>query len=303
MNSYHIDYFLTLCEFMNFTKASEKLSITQQGLSKAIHNLEEELNIPLFKKENHALVLTEYGEYAREQLNKVKDTIDKLKFDLSQMQNETKKVISVAILEGYCKDSTFTVNDLLGIPPPYMQVVPYICSYDEGVKLLENEIVDFFIVKGPNTTEHFDILYRLYEPYYAVVPIDDPLSERDEICIKDLSNKNLIIFNETYKFYDNFFKKIKKYNVTPKIYKTVSEASAIFLPCILGKGIGIVPKFSVNPELDQIEQIKVIPCDREMYEEMDVAVSKTHILSKDTTVFLDNWFSSCDDSHSIIKDY
>lgn len=41
-------YFLAVCKYGNITKASEKLYITQQTLSKQIRNFEKELDVPLF---------------------------------------------------------------------------------------------------------------------------------------------------------------------------------------------------------------------------------------------------------------
>ena len=43
MTFQEIEYILTLCEERNFAVAASKLYITQQGLSKAIKKLEQEL--------------------------------------------------------------------------------------------------------------------------------------------------------------------------------------------------------------------------------------------------------------------
>ncbi|EKD5410720.1 LysR family transcriptional regulator [Enterococcus faecalis] len=48
MELQHLEYFLVLTRFNNFTKASKYLGITQAALSQQIKNLEEELGAPLF---------------------------------------------------------------------------------------------------------------------------------------------------------------------------------------------------------------------------------------------------------------
>jgi DNA-binding transcriptional LysR family regulator len=40
--------FLTICEEKSISKAAERLFISQQGLSKSIKQLEQELQVPLF---------------------------------------------------------------------------------------------------------------------------------------------------------------------------------------------------------------------------------------------------------------
>lgn len=43
-----LEYYLQLCDDLSFTGAARKLFITQQALSRSIHNLEKELGVPLF---------------------------------------------------------------------------------------------------------------------------------------------------------------------------------------------------------------------------------------------------------------
>lgn len=61
MNLYHLRYFVTLAYLEHYTKAAEKLSITQPSLSHAIASLEAELGIRLFEKDGRNIALTKYG--------------------------------------------------------------------------------------------------------------------------------------------------------------------------------------------------------------------------------------------------
>ena len=69
MNIKTCQYFLTLAEELNFTRASEILHVTQQSLSGSIHRLEEEYAVELFQRKP-TLKLTPAGEtmvfYARQ---------------------------------------------------------------------------------------------------------------------------------------------------------------------------------------------------------------------------------------------
>lgn len=61
MNIKTCRYFLTLAEEMNFTKAAEKLHLTQQSLSGTIKRLEDEYQVELFQRKP-SLKLTPSGE-------------------------------------------------------------------------------------------------------------------------------------------------------------------------------------------------------------------------------------------------
>ncbi len=57
--------FLAVAEYLSFSRAAEKLYISQSALSEQIKQLEEELGAPLFRRSSHRVVLTEAGERLR----------------------------------------------------------------------------------------------------------------------------------------------------------------------------------------------------------------------------------------------
>ena len=65
MLDFRMETFLTVCQFMNFTRASEKLNITQPAVSQHIRFLEEHYHAKLFRYEGRKLKLTEAGEILR----------------------------------------------------------------------------------------------------------------------------------------------------------------------------------------------------------------------------------------------
>lgn len=57
-----IQTFLTVCETMNFTRAAEKLYLTQPAVTAQIHSLEKEYGVPLFHYSGRKLTLTPQGQ-------------------------------------------------------------------------------------------------------------------------------------------------------------------------------------------------------------------------------------------------
>lgn len=62
LSSAHLEAFQVLAQTLNFTKAAEKLHVTQSALSQRIKNLEEELNTTLFIRDRAGLKLTATAE-------------------------------------------------------------------------------------------------------------------------------------------------------------------------------------------------------------------------------------------------
>lgn len=61
----HLRYFDALAETLNFTRAAERLHVTQSTLSHQIRQLEDELGTPLFDRSTRHVNLTEAGELLR----------------------------------------------------------------------------------------------------------------------------------------------------------------------------------------------------------------------------------------------
>src|SRR5699024_9306799 len=65
MLDFRMETFLAVCQCMNFTRASEKLNITQPAVSQHIRFLEKHYNTKLFRYEGKKLRLTGAGEILR----------------------------------------------------------------------------------------------------------------------------------------------------------------------------------------------------------------------------------------------
>lgn len=59
----HLRYFTALAECLSFTRAAERVHVTQSTLSHQIRQLEEEIGRPLFDRVGKRVVLTEAGEH------------------------------------------------------------------------------------------------------------------------------------------------------------------------------------------------------------------------------------------------
>ncbi len=70
INETNVKCFLSLAETLNFTETAERLFMTQQGVSKHISKLEEDLGVTLFFRTHHSVSLTKAGEDCYEMFSK-----------------------------------------------------------------------------------------------------------------------------------------------------------------------------------------------------------------------------------------
>jgi len=57
-----IQFFLSVIQYKSFVKAANSLNVSQPGVSKAIRELEETLQVKLIKRHLNGIEITEYGK-------------------------------------------------------------------------------------------------------------------------------------------------------------------------------------------------------------------------------------------------
>ena len=170
MLDFRMETFLTVCQCMNFTRASEKLNITQPAVSQHIHFLEKHYNTKLFRYEGKKLKLTGAGEILRNaSLTMMHDEIS--------MQNQMQKTDEE---EEIHFGATRTVGDVLmgRILERYLRRYPdaKICmivdNTQELLRKLDEGIIDFALVEGFFQKNEYDHQKYSDENYIAVCAPD-----------------------------------------------------------------------------------------------------------------------------------
>lgn len=88
MDTRVLKYFLTVAQTNNITKAAEQLHITQPTLSRQIMDLEAELDVKLFDRENRRLQLTKAGIIFQQRATTIVQLLHQTENELHQNEEE-----------------------------------------------------------------------------------------------------------------------------------------------------------------------------------------------------------------------
>ncbi len=91
-------YFYTVAKLGHVTRAAEEIHIAQPALTKAIKQLEEELDVPLFYKQGRNIRLTPFGAYLQEKLSPILSQIDRLPKELALLKQERRFTVKLNVL-------------------------------------------------------------------------------------------------------------------------------------------------------------------------------------------------------------
>ncbi|MEQ6856902.1 LysR family transcriptional regulator [Lysinibacillus capsici] len=198
MDIKQLHYFIAVSEQMNFSKAAEKLHISQPSLSNAIKKLEQEIGSPLLERNTRNLQLTEAGELLFERAKVIVKNMEVLKIEMDEVIVHGTRDITIGVMESikhwlpkvianYKKDyphMKIHLVDILGSK----RVKKSLKSYKTHL-IITNQLMD-------DPELEVQTLYE--ERLVAVLPLHHPLAQKDTLTISDICEEPFIISTEGF---------------------------------------------------------------------------------------------------------
>lgn len=141
-----INYFITLYDTRNFAKASEQLFITRQALSKAMKNLEVELETSLFYYYGGMVNVTPMGECFYSYAKEVVELWNRAVMDIKVVEQENSDELYVGYEEPVY--TLWPVDHVERISKNYkgINIIPKIHIPPCGLEHIINHEVDLFLL-------------------------------------------------------------------------------------------------------------------------------------------------------------
>lgn len=241
MNLQQLEYFKLIAETKNYTTASNRLSVTQPALSKAISKLEEELEVSLFEREGRNIKMTKFGEAFLKYADSALIEIERGKEKLQSMKQSNDKVITIA--STYCIGATFIPFLISQFFHNNLEVKFNINnqSTEEILKNLKYGRVDFGFFDTLKEIEAYPEIESILvkkEEYVLIVPKQHHLANKEEVSLKNLKDEYFIVYKD--KAYDKKVSYTEFMGYTPKVLAEPNEASTLSGLVAAGAGIAIV---------------------------------------------------------------
>lgn len=188
MNYRQLQYAVLLSETGNFSQVAQRLNITQPALSKQILNLEKELGIQLFDRNNMPVALTPAGEHFIKEAKELLFKEDRLLRSMEQFKSGEKG--SLVIGATPFRSSYLLPDVVMKLRVKYPGVQVKICEVGSEIlrhKAAEGEF-DFSIINLPVDEEIFDIIPIETDSLVLVVP--NALAEKYEL--KDIEKIDFV---------------------------------------------------------------------------------------------------------------
>lgn len=190
-----LQYFTVVAEELNFTRAAEKLKMSQPPLSNQIKQLEQDLGVQLFIRGKRHLKLTEAGNLLLKRSRQILELSDKTRQDLTSLGQELSGRIALGMVEGHAP--FYAARWIAGFRREYPLIEYNLWngSSDEVLDQLSRGIIDIAVIARPYDHEHLDGIFIGREPWCAFMSDENPLAKEygDTIPLRELVGQPLIV--------------------------------------------------------------------------------------------------------------
>jgi DNA-binding transcriptional LysR family regulator len=242
--------FHTVAETLNFTRAAERLHLTQSAVSHQIKALETELGEPLFIRAKGGVRLSEAGKLALRHADRVLDAVDALRDRVSGTERpQVGRVRAAAATQAF-------VHLFVPLFEAFMRHYPGVevsfrttVSTDQTLADILNGAADVGFASLPVYSPSLQVTELFEDELVVVVGHAHRLAGRTEVSVDDIREQRLILFERgasIRRATDQFFGAV---GITPELALESNDTYFIKLMVERGIGISLLPSWAVRDEV------------------------------------------------------
>lgn len=273
-----LKYFVEVAIEGSFTKASQKLYISQPTLSRRIQELETEIGVELFVRHSHSLILSNAGEQFLNEANDVLKRVDHLvhMFDDQVNPNQATQLLKIGYLPNFNMGKMYQLFEHFKVNHPN---VKFLMKQDTPMNLadgLTNGQYDlvFNLSTYFQQSKSVEKLLFIKNHLQIAVPINHALSHKKKLHFTDLSQETFILLERKQSpiIVDYVVNQFINYgfNVKANTYiKTLDEGLS---RVALGEGLAFIYSGMNDGTLEEKYHIKIIDLESDDKNQNVVAV-------------------------------
>ena len=190
-----LHYFSAVAEELNFTRAAQRLCMSQPPLSNQIKALEEELGTPLFLRGGRTLQLTEAGKVLYRRASQLLDLAERTQEEVSSLAMGLSGTLCLGSVAGLAP--FLAARWLAGFREEYPLVRFEIVngSSDDIIDQIQRGYIELGLIAAPYDDEHLEGIPVGDEPWCAIMSRRNPLAAEPEkpLPLRELAGQPLIV--------------------------------------------------------------------------------------------------------------
>ncbi|MGW7662290.1 LysR family transcriptional regulator [Streptomyces sp. NPDC054756] len=188
-----LEYFVAVADERSFTRAAERVHISQSGVSAQIRQLERELGAELFDRSARAVTLTVAGKAALEHARAALAAAGAVGQATGEVTGLIRGRLTVGMVIGCTLPPLFDALAAFHQAHPGVELALLEDSSDRLTEGVRNGTLDAALIgAAADTPEGLDALTVISERLVAAVPPGHPLARRRRVVLSDLMDHPIV---------------------------------------------------------------------------------------------------------------
>ncbi|MEU4842454.1 LysR family transcriptional regulator [Nocardia testacea] len=248
MDTRLLEYFVSVADELNVTRAAARLFAAQSTVSAGLNSLERDLGVKLFARTTKTVSLLPAGENLLEEARQILDAVERLRAHAAE---------STQGIRGTVRIGTFVAMPTFALPrvlarfrDEYPSVdVRLAASFAGSTGLAEDLLrgrldVAFLALPAPTELDAWEL--GRYE-FVALVPPQHPLAKRRSISLAELAAERWVDVLPGYGNRVRLERSLVERGIVRKLGTEVAELSSVAPYVAAGFGIAVVPDI-IDPD-------------------------------------------------------
>lgn len=244
----HLEVIRAVAQHGSLTAAAKKLNLTQSALSHAMRKLEDQLGLPIWRREGRSLRPTQAGEYLLAVANRLLPQLTHTEERLEQLARGERGNLRIGMECHPC------YQWLLKIVSPFLTQWPDVDVDVKqkfqfgGIGALFGYEIDILVTPDPLRKPGL-----VFEPVFdyeqvLVVGSQHPLSRAEYALPKQLSEETLITYPVSIERLDIYNLFLTPAGIAPKRHKIIETTDIMLQMVASGRGVTALPRWLVEEQ-------------------------------------------------------
>ncbi len=228
-----------VCEELHFTRAAERLLISQPTLSHQIQLLEHQLGVPLFERIGKKIYISEAGHILRKHALNAFLELDHARVAIEELQDMKRGHLRIG-----CAGNHLLMTALVAFHRQYPEIelsVQELSTEEVKEGLLSNR-VDLGIVYLPLDHEQLESIELFEDELQLAVSARHPLAAADSISLAELRAHPLAMLQPKFLVRQFFDKYCENAGFQSKPFLELSTLESLLQVAIAGIGAAVLPR-------------------------------------------------------------
>lgn len=256
-----LNYALAVEQTLHFKKAADLCSVSQSALSTAIAELEMQLDVQIFERDNKKVIITPLGKQVLQKAHKIKLELEELYILGRNQKTPLNYPMTIGVIPTIGPYLLPKILPAVREQYPHFQLILIEEQSHILLEKLRSGEIDTAILALPYVIEGLHVFEFWQEDFYVVTHQNHPLASKNKISGDELRRHNLLLLKDGHCLRYHALAACK-IQASENNHSLAGTSLYTLIQMVAGQmGITLVPKMAISDLLAQNPDLCLIQLD------------------------------------------